>query len=134
MANLDYLVHSVPVAPLKICALPGCEDLAHTIDQYLVEFRRDLVANNPEKEGLFGYSADSFLIGCKCPRFGTGESKGQLMESVRGMDLFLLVDVCNYSITYTVCGHKNHMSPDDPLPESEAHYFGQYRKKRTGST
>ncbi|HIS81849.1 MAG TPA: ribose-phosphate pyrophosphokinase [Candidatus Scatomonas merdavium] len=113
MANLDYLVHSVPVAPLKICALPGCEDLAHTIDQYLVEFRRDLVANNPEKEGLFGYSADSFLIGCKCPRFGTGESKGQLMESVRGMDLFLLVDVCNYSITYTVCGHKNHMSPDD---------------------
>ena len=54
MANLDYLVHSVPVAPLKICALPGCEDLAHTIDQYLVEFRRDLVAalSPSDVEGL----------------------------------------------------------------------------------
>ena len=113
MANLDYLVHSVPVAPLKICALPGCETLARTIDQYLVKFRQDLVNINPEKQQIFGYSADSFLLGCECPRFGTGESKGMLMESIRGMDLFILVDVCNYSITYKVCGHENHMSPDD---------------------
>ena len=113
MANLDYLVHSIPVAPLKICALSGCETLAHTIDRFLVEFRRDLIADSPEKQGLFGYSADTFLLDCECPRFGTGESKGKLMESVRGMDLFILVDVCNYSITYKVNGHVNHMSPDD---------------------
>ncbi len=113
MPNLDYLVHSVPLAPLKICALPGCEETAQAIDRYLVDFRRELAQANPVKKDLFGYTADSFILDCKCPRFGTGESKGQLMESVRGVDLFLLVDVCNYSMTYTVCGHENHMSPDD---------------------
>ena len=113
MANLDYLEHSIPVAPLKICALPGCEPLAHTIDKYLVQFRRDLLRRSPDKANLLGYAGDSFLIDCECPRFGTGEAKGVFRESVRGMDLFMLVDVCNYSMTYTVCGHENHMSPDD---------------------
>ena len=112
--NLDYLVHSVPVAPLKICALPGCETLAYTIDRFLVEFRKNLIKSNPEKQSpLFGYFSDTYLLDCECPRFGTGESKGQLMESVRGMDLFILVDICNYSVTYKLNGHINHMSPDD---------------------
>ena len=113
MANLDYLEHSIPVAPLKICALPGCETLAHTIDKYLVQFRNDLIKRRPDRENLFGYTGDSFLIDCECPRFGSGEAKGLIHESVRGMDLFMLVDVCNYSMTYTVCGQVNHMSPDD---------------------
>ena len=60
-----------------------------------------------------GYSEDSFLIDCECPRFGSGEAKGKINESVRGADLYILVDVCNYSITYKVCGYENHMSPDD---------------------
>ena len=59
------------------------------------------------------YSTDNYLIDCDCPRFGTGESKGLLGESIRGKDLFVMVDVCNYSLTYTVSGHLNHMSPDD---------------------
>ena len=59
MANLDYLEHSIPVAPLKICALAGCEGLAQTIDQYLVQFRRDLLQRNPEKVGIYGYSGRS---------------------------------------------------------------------------
>ena len=113
MPNLDYLEHSIPVAPLKLCALPGCETLAHTINQYLVAFRNNLILRSPDKAELFGYTGDSFLIDCECPRFGTGEAKGQIKESVRGVDLFMLVDVCNYSMTYTVCGHENHMSPDD---------------------
>ncbi len=113
MANLDYLEHSIPVAPLKICALAGCENLAHTIDQYLVQFRRDLLLRNPDKADIYGYSGESFLIGSVCPRFGTGEAKGRILESVRGVDLFILADVCNYSITYKVCGLENHMSPDD---------------------
>ena len=113
MANLDYLEHSIPVAPLKICALAGCENLAHTIDQYLVQFRRDLLLRNPDKADIYGYSGESFLIGSECPRFGTGEAKGRILESVRGVDLFILADVCNYSITYKVCGLENHMSPDD---------------------
>ena len=113
MANLDYLEHSIPVAPLKICALKGCEALAGTIDQYLVQFRRDLLLRNPGKADIYGYSQKSFLIGSECPRFGSGEAKGRILESVRGVDLFILVDVCNYSITYKVCGLENHMSPDD---------------------
>ena len=49
----------------------------------------------------------------KVPRFGSGEAKGQILESVRGTDLYLLVDVLNYSMTYSLCGNENHMSPDD---------------------
>lgn len=113
MANLDYLEHSIPVAPLKICALKGCEALAGTIDQYLVQFRRDLLLRNPDKADIYGYSQKSFLIGSECPRFGSGEAKGRILESVRGVDLFILVDVCNYSITYTMNGIVNRMSPDD---------------------
>ncbi len=113
MANTKYLLHSNAVAPLKIVALPGCEAMARQIDEYLVQFRREMVSANPEKKGLYGYSADSFLLEAELPRFGTGEAKGFLKESVRGVDLFLLVDVCNYSITYKEFGMENHMSPDD---------------------
>ena len=113
MANLESLVHTAPVAPLKICALPGCEEMAAAVDRQMVEFRQKIISLNPEKEKLYGYALDSYLLGCECPRFGTGEAKGIVTESVRGVDLFLLVDVCNYSITYKVCGHENHMSPDD---------------------
>ena len=56
---------------------------------------------------------DNYLIDCPCPRFGSGEAKGLLTESIRGADLFLMVDVCNHSLTYSVNGHLNHMSPDD---------------------
>lgn len=60
-----------------------------------------------------GYQRDSYILKSKVPRFGTGEGKGVILESVRGMDLYLLVDVVNYSLTYSLCGHENHMSPDD---------------------
>ena len=113
MPNLKYLADSIPVAPLKICALPGCEALAQEVNDYMVDFRQAILKINPGKKDLYGYAADSFLVNCECPRFGTGEAKGILKESVRGVDLFLMVDVCNYSMTYTVCGHLNHMSPDD---------------------
>ncbi len=58
-------------------------------------------------------SEENYLVKSQCPRFGTGEAKGVILESVRGTDLYLMVDVSNYSIEYTVAGHKNHMSPDD---------------------
>ncbi len=113
MANLVPLENSIPVAPLKLAALKGCEEMAKSIDQYLVQFRKDLVSHHKDRRNLSGYSEESFLLDCDCPRFGTGEAKGRLMESVRGVDLFLLVDVCNWSITYQSFGHTNHMSPDD---------------------
>ena len=60
-----------------------------------------------------GYERDTFLIDAKVPRFGSGEAKGIINDSVRGMDIYLMVDVCNYSLTYSLTGHENHMSPDD---------------------
>ena len=112
MVNLDLLKKSIPVAPIKIAALPGCEELANTVNDYLVEYRKAL---SQEKTTLpfAGYFEDSFLIECECPRFGTGEAKGRIRESVRGTDLYIMCDVTNYSMTYKVCGYENHMSPDD---------------------
>ena len=112
MANLDLLENSIPVAPIKLAALPGSMEMAKKVDSYLVQFRRELTER---RSGVpfSGYSEDSFLIDCECPRFGSGEAKGKINESVRGADLYILVDVCNYSITYKVCGYENHMSPDD---------------------
>ena len=113
MANLDLLENSIPVAPIKIAALKGCEELAKSVDRYLVQFRKEMTSHQSAGISWSGYSEDSFLIDCECPRFGTGEAKGKINESVRGMDLFIMCDVTNYSITYKVSGYENHMSPDD---------------------
>lgn len=113
MVNTSFLEHSTPVAPLKIIALPGCEEMAKTIDDFLLQFRKDMLKTDPTKKDIYGYNEDSFLLKVDCPRFGSGEAKGVISESVRGADLFLIVDVCNYSITYKEFGYENHMSPDD---------------------
>ena len=113
MTGNSYLLHANPVAPLKLIALPGCEDMAAVIDEFLVGFRAQLVRENPIKKDFYGYLADSYLLKAECPRFGSGEAKGVIHESVRGVDLYLLVDVCNYSVTYREFGLTNQMSPDD---------------------
>ena len=113
MSETNQVDNILPVAPLKIAALDSCIDLARKIDKHLVKFRK--TANKQHRDNIYfqEYAQDSYLVKCSCPRFGTGEAKGRYEESVRGSDLFIMVDVCNYSITYTVCGHENHMSPDD---------------------
>ena len=78
-----------------------------------MKFRKELIAKKQLSIIPQGYSEESFMVECECPRFGTGEGKGYIKESVRGTDLFIMVDVTNYSETYTVCGHENHMSPDN---------------------
>lgn len=113
MPNLDVLEKSLAVAPLKVAALEGCLDLAKDIDQYLVEFREELVKHNGAGAELSGYCEPTFITECKCPRFGSGEAKGTLKESIRGTDLYIMADVMNYSITYNLCGRTNHMSPDN---------------------
>lgn len=113
MVNLDLLKNSMPVAPLKIASLRGCTAMAEKIDKYLVGFRDDLNTNNPDRIHWPGYQEDSFLVECECSRFGTGEGKGLIHDSIRGSDLYLMCDVTNYSMTYKVCGYENHMSPDD---------------------
>ena len=113
MPNLNVLEKSLAVAPLKVAALEGCLDLAKDVDQYLVEFRQELVKNNGAGAGLSGYCEPTFITECKCPRFGSGEAKGTLKESIRGTDLYIMADVMNYSITYNLAGRTNHMSPDN---------------------
>lgn len=113
MPDLRVLENALPVAPLKIVAMDSALRLGKSVDNYLVEFRRKMntaVKNDP---AFHGYIEPSFLINAECPRFGTGEGKGVFHDSVRGKDLFILVDVCNYSITYKMGGYTNHKSPDD---------------------
>ena len=116
MAN-NYVFHdSLPVAPLKLSALESCMDLATQVNDHIVSFRRnDIEELLRRKEDLNyrGYDVDSYLLDLKCPRFGSGEAKAVINESVRGADIFAMVDVTNYSLTYNVSGFTNHMSPDD---------------------
>ncbi len=113
MPNLSVLEHAMPVAPLKIIATESCIDFAKMVNDYLVDFRAN-VHNDLKNDPAFeGYSEDNYILDAVCPRFGSGEGKAILNESVRGKDLFIMVDVCNHSLTYTVNGYENHKSPDD---------------------
>jgi len=108
---------NLPIAPLKVAAHISAEPLAKEVDHYLTEARKagcerhiDRISDSLQ---LRGYSPESFLLPLKCPRFGSGEAKAVLGESVRGCDEFVIADVTNYSNTYPVNGFTNHMSPDD---------------------
>ncbi|MCD8015210.1 MAG: ribose-phosphate pyrophosphokinase [Lachnospiraceae bacterium] len=115
MSELETLDQILPVGPLKIAALEGCREFGAAVNAQLVESRQNSRLSNASSSVITqpGYIADTYLLDCSCPRFGTGEGKGQINDSVRGTDLYILVDVCNYSLTYKVCGHENHMSPDN---------------------
>ncbi len=106
-------LETIPVGSLGIIALEGCKPLGEKVDQYLVKWRAERESEHKDSLAFSGYQRSSYLLGAKVPRFGSGEAKGVILESVRGTDLYLLVDVCNYSLTYSLCGHENHMSPDD---------------------
>ena len=108
--------HKVPHAPLKICAMPNCIDFAKMVDRHIRDSRQaDPEAVNARKNlpAFYGYDNDSYLVPNQLIRFGTGEGKATLLESVRGTDLYIITDVLNHSLTYTVCGHTHYMSPDD---------------------
>ncbi len=113
MPNIKLMETALPVAPLKIAALDSCRELGQKVNDYIVKFRQDTLKESLSSPLFSSYQLDNYLIDCHCPRFGTGEAKGIISESTRGKDLFIMVDVCNYSLTYTVNGHPNHMSPDD---------------------
>ena len=106
-------LETIPVGSLGIISLESCRVLGEKIDKYLVKWRTERENEHKDSLAFSGYQRPSYLLGTKVPRFGSGEAKGVINESVRGTDLYLLVDVCNYSLTYSLCGHQNHMSPDD---------------------
>ena len=107
--NLD----NIPIGALGIIALDGCQDMGKKVDDYIVKWRREDGHVHKDDVVFSGYERDTYLINAKVPRFGSGEAKGIIGESVRGKDLYIMVDVCNYSLTYSLTGHTNHMSPDD---------------------
>ncbi|MCR5651511.1 MAG: ribose-phosphate pyrophosphokinase [Lachnospiraceae bacterium] len=104
---------TVPIGSLGVIPLKGTLPLCEKIDSFLVKWRREREDEQKDSLVYSGYHRNSYIVEARVPRFGTGEAKGMIMESVRGMDLYLLVDVCNYSETYTISGEVNHMSPDD---------------------
>ncbi len=106
-------LNSIPVGSLGIIPLSGCKELGDKVDKYLVRWRAERESEHKDSLAFAGYQRDSYIIQTRVPRFGTGEAKGEILESVRGDDIYLLVDVTNYSLTYSLCGQENHMSPDD---------------------
>lgn len=109
----ERVLDNIPVGSLGIIALDGCQKMGNKINDYLVKWRHE---DGPEYKNdvIFnGYERDNYLINANVPRFGSGEAKGIIGQSVRGMDLYLILDVCNYSLTYSLSGNVNHMSPDD---------------------
>lgn len=106
-------LETIPVGSLGIISLEGCRILGEKVDKYLVKWRCERESEHKDSLAFSGYQRESYLISSKVPRFGSGEAKGMILESVRGTDLYIMVDVCNYSMTYSLCGHENRMSPDD---------------------
>ncbi len=113
MANTRYLENTMPVAPLKIIVLDNCKELGKQVNNYLVNFRRSINQPHSKSPAFQGYVADNYMVDFSCPRFGSGEGKGILNESVRGGDIFIMTDVMNHSLTYKLNNFVNHMSPDD---------------------
>ena len=107
--NIEEFRNSIPVGDLGIIPLQSCSELGKMVNEYIVDWRkeRESVLHQDDK------IKDSYIVNTKCSRFGSGEAKGTILDSIRGKDLYLLVDVTNYSIEYSLCGHMNKMSPDD---------------------
>ena len=109
----ERILDNIPVGALGIIALDGCQEMGNRVNDYLVKWRKEDGHVHKDDVVFSGYERDNYLIDARVPRFGSGEAKGIIGESVRGKDLYLMVDVCNYSLTYSLSGHTNHMSPDD---------------------
>ena len=112
----DKNYDTIPVGRLGIIPVEGCQNLMDKVDKYLIKWREERRENSSLNNNSIvfdDYLRDSYLIEAQCNRFGSGEAKAVLNQSVRGDDLFIMVDVCNYSVTYSMCGRVNHMSPDD---------------------
>ena len=113
MPNLSKLEAAIPVAPLKLIVMDSAQNLGNSVNHYLVNFRKD-VKNIAKNDPAFqGYVSDNFIVNAACHRFGSGEGKATIDESIRGKDIFILVDVCNHNITYKMNGFTNYKSPDD---------------------
>ena len=106
-------LNSIPVGSLGLIPLENCKPLGEKIDQYLVKWRTERESEHKDSLAFSGYQRGSYILKAKAPRFGSGEGKGVIQQSVRGYDLYIMADVTNHSLTYSLFGNENHMSPDD---------------------
>ena len=110
--NIDFK-ESIPVAQLGIIPLESSRELGQKVNEYIVSWRNDRLSTNQGNILFENYKKDTYIIDSKCSRFGSGEAKGTIYESIRGKDLYFIVDVTNYNVKYKLCGYENRMSPDD---------------------
>ena len=111
-----YFKNRTPIAPLKIVAMDNCRELVEKANRHIVTLRKHYLADHSNDDPTIltrEYDRDTYLVQTSCPRFGTGEAKGVIQESVRGSDLFIVTDVTNNSITFPINGRPHYMSPDD---------------------
>ena len=113
MPDFTQELTQIPVGPLGIIALPGCEELAKKVDDYIVDWRREQVSEHKTSIAYSGYQRDSYILDARFHRFGTGEGKAVLHESVRGYDIYIVVDVFNYGVTHNCYGIEVPTSPDE---------------------
>ncbi len=106
-------VETIPYGPLGIIAMPGCEAFADKVDQYLVQWRKNQAIEHQGSIAFYGYQRETYKIAISNPRFGSGESKAVINETVRGYDLYIVTDCFNYSVTYKMYGMTVPKSPDD---------------------
>lgn len=113
MSDDERNLETIPCGALGIIPLESCKEMGSKVDKYLIKWRDNRTHDQQNQISFMGYQRNSYVLDTVIPRFGTGEAKGVIRESVRGYDLFIMVDVTNYSLTYSLCGQINHMSPDD---------------------
>ena len=113
MPNDERILETVPTGTLGLVATDSCLGLAEKVDEYLTSWRKDRGAEHKGDSAFKDYYKESYIIKPYTPRFGSGEAKCVIQQSVRGYDLYIMVDVTNHSLTYSLCGQTNHMSPDD---------------------
>ena len=113
MSSTENQKNPMPVAPLKIVYLNGSHEIAKPVDSYIAKTRKQLAHDRRDAELIPGYIEPTYILEAKYSRYGTGEGKVKLSESIRGSDLYIIGDVTNYTVTYKVCGRTNHMSPDN---------------------
>lgn len=113
LKRTDQEYPGIPVGPLGLIVMDSCDQLGEKVNNYLVKWRKETAAAHEDDPAFVGYSTDDFRLSASCPRFGSGEGKGVINETVRGKDIYILVDVTNFSKTYKICGQINHKSPDD---------------------
>ena len=110
-------VETLPVGRLAIIPLESCASLGSKVNHWISQWRHERESEHKSTIAFEGYERDSYIVGCSAPRFGSGEAKAMIDESVRGDDIYIMVDVCNYSISYRLGKYTNLMSPDDHLQD-----------------